>query len=53
MRAVAHSPSFAKKTGIPQKVGADFEAADERKSFDAKPCDHDPVHRFDACPNSR
>ena len=26
MRAVAHSPSFAKKTGIPQAVGRKFEA---------------------------
>jgi hypothetical protein len=26
MRAVAHSPSFAKKVGIPQSVGQKFEA---------------------------
>jgi hypothetical protein len=26
MRAVAHSPSFAKKVGIPQSVGEKFEA---------------------------
>ena len=26
MRAVAHSPSFAKKVGIPQSVGKKFEA---------------------------
>ena len=26
MRAVAHSPGFAKKTGIPQSVGQKFEA---------------------------
>ena len=26
MRAVAHSPSFAKKTGIPQAVGRKFES---------------------------
>jgi hypothetical protein len=31
MRAVAHSPSFARKVGISQKVGREFEAADERK----------------------
>lgn len=24
MRAVAHSPKFAKKVGIPQKVGVEF-----------------------------
>ena len=29
MQAVAHSPAFAKKVGIPQKVGKDFEAADK------------------------
>lgn len=29
MRAVAHSKKFAAKTGIPQKVGKDFEAADK------------------------
>jgi hypothetical protein len=29
MEAVSHSPSFAAKAGIPQKVGADFSAADD------------------------
>jgi len=33
MEAVAHSPSFAKKVGIPQKVGKDFAAADKGKKF--------------------
>jgi hypothetical protein len=28
MAAVAHNPAFAKKVGIPQKVGKDFNAAD-------------------------
>ena len=28
MAAVAHNPSFAKKVGIPQKVGKDFNQAD-------------------------
>lgn len=32
MRAVAHSPKFAKKVGIPQKVGKEFAAADKAKS---------------------
>lgn len=50
MEAVAHDPGFAKKTGIPQKVGQDFAKADGDKSFDAKPCDHARAHRFDACP---
>lgn len=29
MEGVAHSPEFARKVGIPQKVGQDFAAADE------------------------
>ena len=33
MRAVAHSPSFAKKTGVPQSVGKDFATADKGKKF--------------------
>ena len=30
MEAVAHNPTFAKKAGVPQKVGKDFAAADKR-----------------------
>jgi hypothetical protein len=30
MNAVAHNPKFAKKVGVPQKVGKDFSAADKR-----------------------
>ena len=33
MEAVAHNPSFAKKVGIPQKVGKEFARADEGKKF--------------------
>jgi hypothetical protein len=33
MEAVAHSPSFAKKAGVPQSVGKDFSAADKGKTF--------------------
>jgi hypothetical protein len=33
MEAVAHNPSFAKKTGIPQKVGKEFSKADEAKKM--------------------
>ena len=33
MEAVAHNPSFAKKVGIPQKVGKEFAKADEGKKF--------------------
>jgi hypothetical protein len=29
MQSVAHDPKFAKKVGIPQKVGKDFVAADK------------------------
>lgn len=31
MEAVAHNPTFAKKAGIPQKVGKDFVEADKAK----------------------
>ena len=33
MEAVAHNPSFAKKVGIPQKVGKEFANADKGKKF--------------------
>jgi hypothetical protein len=33
MEAIAHSPSFAKKVGIPQSVGKDFSAADKGRKF--------------------
>ena len=29
MRAVAHDPAFAAKVGVPQKVGEEFNTADE------------------------
>jgi hypothetical protein len=31
MAAVAHNPDFAKKVGIPTKVGKEFVAADKKK----------------------
>lgn len=33
MEAVAHNPSFAKKVGIPTKVGKEFAKADKGKKF--------------------
>jgi len=33
MAAVAHSPAFAKKVGVPQSVGKDFSTADKGKTF--------------------
>lgn len=33
MNAVAHSPSFAKKVGVPQSVGKDFSTADKGRKF--------------------
>ena len=33
MQAIAHSPEFAKKAGVPQSVGKDFAAADKGKKF--------------------
>lgn len=31
-RAVAHSPEFAKKAGVPQSVGKEFNYADQSKN---------------------
>jgi hypothetical protein len=33
MAAVAHNPSFAKKVGVPQSVGKEFNSADKGKTF--------------------
>jgi hypothetical protein len=33
MEAIAHSPSFAKKVGVPQSVGKDFSTADKGRKF--------------------
>jgi hypothetical protein len=33
MAAIAHSPEFAKKAGVPMSVGKDFVAADKGKTF--------------------
>ena len=33
MAAVAHNPAFAKKAGVPQSVGKEFNNADKGKSF--------------------
>jgi len=33
MEAIAHSPSFAKKVGVPQTVGQDFAKADKGRKF--------------------
>lgn len=33
MQAVAHNPQFARKVGIPQKVGADYAAADQGRDL--------------------
>jgi hypothetical protein len=33
MAAIANSPSFAKKTGVPQSVGKEFVTADKGKKF--------------------
>jgi len=33
MRAVAHSPEFAKKAGVPQSVGKEFFNADKGRKF--------------------
>ena len=33
MEAIANSPSFAKKVGVPQSVGKDFSTADKGRKF--------------------
>jgi len=33
MAAIAHSPAFAKKVGVPQSVGKDFNQADKGRKF--------------------
>jgi hypothetical protein len=33
MNAVAHSPEFAKKAGVPQSVGKEFSNADKSRKF--------------------
>ena len=35
MAAIAHNPAFAKKVGVPQSVGKDFNEADKGKKFRA------------------
>ncbi len=37
MEAIAHSPEFAKKAGVPQSVGKDFSAADKAERRYGKP----------------
>lgn len=37
MRAVAHSPKFAKKVGVPQSVGKDFNMADKKVAAKPRP----------------
>lgn len=37
MRAAAHDPKFAKKTGVPQKVAKEFVAADKKAGKRALP----------------
>ena len=34
MAAVAHNPAFAKKVGVPQSVGKDFNDADKGRKFE-------------------
>lgn len=36
MEAIAHNPKFAKKAGVPQKVGKDFSRADAAAQLYAK-----------------
>lgn len=46
MEAIAHSPEFAKKAGVPQKVGKDFAAADKNAGMNK------PDKRYGKKPNA-
>jgi hypothetical protein len=39
MAAAAHSPEFAKKTGVPMKVAKEFNKADSRRGMLSKAMD--------------
>lgn len=43
MRAVAHSRKFAKKVGVPQEVGKEFNEADKAKKTPA----HERLYKKD------
>jgi len=47
MEAVAHNPKFAKKVGIPTKVGKEFASADKGKKF-AKGGLYENIHKKQA-----
>jgi len=36
MEAIAHSPEFSKKAGVPQSVGKDFAKADDKAGITKK-----------------
>ena len=44
MEAVAHSPEFAKKAGVPQKVGKDFAKADDKAGITKKKSSRDVLY---------
>ena len=37
MEAIAHSPDFAKKAGVPRSVGKDFAKADDKAGITKRP----------------
>jgi hypothetical protein len=43
MAAIAHNPAFAKKVGVPQSVGKDFNNADKGKKFRSGGMTHDDI----------
>lgn len=46
MAGVAHDPAFARKVGIKQQVGQDFEAADKAKGkFQPRPTSEERAAR--------
>jgi hypothetical protein len=43
MAAIANNPKFAKKVGVPQSVGKDFNTADKGKKFRSGGMTHDDI----------
>ena len=44
MEAIAHSPEFAKKAGVPQSVGKDFARADDKAGITKKKKRKAPIY---------
>ena len=45
MEAIAHSPEFARKAGVPQKVGKEFAKADDKAGITKKKKDYQSLYK--------